>query len=325
MAVAAGGDPAQRRAGRRRVEQVDLAGDVRAGGDQQEAGAARLGDRDEEGRVVLLVEDGIAGRVVAQPVGADTVGPQILVELDIEQRPPVLGPLDRAGGVDDQVGQLVAAVQIAQMQPVALGAVLVGGVGEQPAVGADVQGAQVEVGLALGQLDLVQEDDRLSGIERPAVPGPVLGAREELPVILEAALAHRHRAVVGLDPRLELGVQMLDLRPQRRHEALEPGVLGLEIGADLGVRDLRVGGIAQPGIVVGPAQAEALVADRASRCPRRCLLRHEVACSVPARVPPQDGGAAAGGKPVAAGPCGVSPPALGIPLGAATIPISWAY
>ena len=274
VAVATRGDHLQGPGRCRGIQETDLAGDVGTGGDHQKAAAARLADPDEEGRIVLLVDHGVAAGILAQAVGAHPVGAQAVVELDIEQGPAVLRPLDGTRGVDDEVGELVAVVEVAQVQAVAFRAVLVGGVGEQAAVGAHVQRTQVEVGLARGQGRLVEQDRGLGGVERAAVPGAVLRTREVLPVILEPALAHRYGAVVGLDARLQLGMQPLDPRPQRRHELLEPGVLGLEIAPDRGIGDLGVGRVAQPAIVVVPAQAETLVPGRQGRCPRWCLQRH---------------------------------------------------
>src|SRR3954469_12918523 len=105
---------------------MDLTGYVRASGDQQETATAGLGDRDEKGGVGLLVQDGVAGRVVPQAMRPYAERPQAVVELDVEQRPAVLRPLDRARGIADEVRQLVAGFQVAQVKAVALRTVLVG-------------------------------------------------------------------------------------------------------------------------------------------------------------------------------------------------------
>jgi hypothetical protein len=103
VALAAGGH--QPRLGQRLggVEQAQLGGDVGARADHHEPAAERLRQRDEVGRVLLLVDDRVVSRVLAQPVRADPERPQVVVQLDVEDRAPVLRPLGPARHVRHQV------------------------------------------------------------------------------------------------------------------------------------------------------------------------------------------------------------------------------
>ena len=249
--------------------------------------AQRLRDRDEEGGVRLLVEHGIVRRVAAQGVQPDAERAQAVVQLDVEERAAVLGPLDGARGVGDEVGALLAALQVADVDAEALRAVLVRGVGEEAAVEGRLEGGQPEIVLAARQLVLVEDDDRLRLVERAAHPGAVLGAGGEAPLVLEPALARRDRLVVLLDPALQLGVQALHEAAVRRHEGLVIGVLGLDVGPDLGLLDVGIGRVAQPGVLVGPDDAEPLAALRRTPGERRLRQAHaSPSLQVAARGPP---------------------------------------
>ena len=243
-----------------RIQQAQFVGDVGAGGDDEVAPAAGLADRDEEGGVALLVEHGIAAGVGAQTVSANPIRAQLVVELDPQERALALDPGDRAGGVGDEIGEELAAAEVLHVDAKALRAVLVGRPGEERCVRADLQRPQPEIALGRRFDVLVQDDFGLGRSVAAAQPGTVLRTGRKAPMVLEGAIAHRHGGIVLLDPRLELGMQLLDQPAVGCEEGIDVGVLLLEIGADVGVGDLGVVRVTQPGVIVVPQDAEALAA-----------------------------------------------------------------
>ncbi|GBD41717.1 hypothetical protein HRbin39_01101 [bacterium HR39] len=263
------------------VEQPHLAGDVGAGPDHHEAAASRLADADEEGGIGFLVEHAWAfGRVDAgrqHPVRAKT-----RIELHHKQGAPVLGPHHAAAGIGKLEGQVLAAGEIAHPHRVALRPVGVGGIGEQPPVGAGAQRAQVEVVLPLGEAVLVEDRHERPAAQRPAFPHPVLGTRGIAPAVFEGALAYRDRLVLLLDAAPELGEEPFLEVAQMGGRGLPVGVLRLDAGQHVRIPYLRPGGIAHPGEGVLEAHAEVL--DHVRHAPRRRRLRRPAHGSLPCRV-----------------------------------------
>ena len=129
-------------------------------------------------------------------------------------------------------------------------------------VGAVAGGSNLEEGLALGQVVLVQQHLLGPTFASGARMYGVLGAQGIAAVVGIGAVRRGDGAVVLLDAPLHLGEQdgLKVLRPGQ-HRARE-GVLGVQMLADIGAQHL---GIAQhllpivvlhPGVVVGPRTAE---------------------------------------------------------------------
>ena len=239
-----------------RLEHAQLAGHVVARGDHDEAPRVGLADADEEGAVGLLVDRAVVARGRAQDMGLDPEGAQVLVELDVEQGLAVGRPDHRAAGVGERVVEHPAAVDLLDGDGEALGAVGIGAVGQQGLVRADVEIAQGEVVVALGQRRLV-EDQLLAVLpaDRGAEPLAVLRALLEAPPVEVGAVLGRDRGIVFLEAPLELVEDPAGQRLARRHDRLEVGVLGLQVVEHRGVRHLGIASVAQPGVVVDQRRA----------------------------------------------------------------------
>src|SRR3546814_16970126 len=109
---------------------------------------------------------GVAGGVVAQAVAEDLRGTMLLVEGDIEQRAAVVGPDETSLRLLDAVGQQRPACEVLHIDAIALGAVAVGGVGQQPVVGTVLAGGDPQVDLAPGLPVAVEQPSH----PRPARP-----------------------------------------------------------------------------------------------------------------------------------------------------------
>ena len=132
--------------------------------------------------------------------------------------------------------------------------------------------AHTQIVEALGQSRFVQ--DRPGRTVRPLFPrdtevGPVLRPRREAPGVEPRPVLHRHAAVVVLQPALEFPEQLLLKPGQRRHDRFPVGILGFKMIENCRIADIGIAGIAQPGVVVGPAVAVMLRDDRPAGGNRR--------------------------------------------------------
>jgi hypothetical protein len=160
-----------------------------------------------------------------------------LIGLHVEDVLIVCGPCTATPrGVEEDVVEVGAAVQVADAHRVALAAVDVAGPGEQVVVGADLEHAQGEVVVALGLGVLVEQDLLRCGLARAtpavdAVAEPLLGARRVPPAVLADGGGE-----IGL---LDTGLDLLEHRLHQRGTRCEPRigvrVLGLQVGNGVGI------------------------------------------------------------------------------------------
>ena len=232
-------------------DQPDLAGFMVRRTDDQPLFVGGERGPDAEAFVVLVVQLDIAVQRLAQPVQPRIVGAPLFVGEAVDQ-PPVTSDPDQPGQrTGNLVGQHFASGKVLDPRSEAFGAVVIDRPGQHGPVLRDRQRAEPEVFLALGQRDLVEDQ-----LIRPACHGPpppllVFRALLEFDPVEVVAILLRHRFVRFLDPRAHLGEQAVDQRLLRRHPRLEPGVFRLEVGKDLRILDLRIKGVAQPGVVIG--------------------------------------------------------------------------
>ncbi len=132
-------------------------------------------------------------------------------------------------------------------------------------VGGVVEAGEAEIGLARRLLVAVEQHLPVAALARLAEVARLLAAGDERGAVGIGAVLHGNGAVVFLDAPLHLGKQRLLQRLRVGHGRLLVGVLGLQMGADLRVKN---GGIAehrlpvivaQPGIVVRSGDAVARV------------------------------------------------------------------
>ena len=146
------------------LEEAVLVGDVGAGLDHEVLSVAGLADADVEALVRLMEDHGIVGGLCADGVAEEViVALRGLVFGGVEERLRVGGPDDGADA-EGGVGQVLHGAEVANVEGVLAIAGLVGGVGEEVAIGRDGEGAEGHEGFALGEL--VDVEDDLLGLRR---------------------------------------------------------------------------------------------------------------------------------------------------------------
>ncbi|PAV70337.1 hypothetical protein WR25_09833 [Diploscapter pachys] len=231
-------------------QQPHFAGDVIAGADDDPLAIARLGDGDAIAFVILVEQLDVVFDGRAEPVEARIVGAPLVVGDAVEEARIVGGPDDLGQHAGDDLGQMLAGGKVLHAHLEPLGAAVVDRIGEQPPVVADRKGAEAEIFLALGEGRLVEQQFVRPARDGLAPPFAILAAGLERGPVEPVAILLRDRGFVLLDARLHLFVQRVDQRLVRRHDGFEIGVLGFEIGEDVGVGDLGILRVLQPGIGV---------------------------------------------------------------------------
>ena len=245
VVLLARGDQAQ---GRRRLVGREPAPFARGEGgnaDEENRLAARAPGEHPEHLVLLLIEEDVGRRVGAEGVPVEPVRALGRVGDRVEER-LVVGRPGHRGRSRDLLREELAGRQVLDVQRVVAEARVVGRVGEQVPVVADVarrdrhellafrKGVDVEVDLLLPL-----EAALLAAVDRILLA--LLSAR----VVEPSAVPVGHREIGFLDPPEHLVVERL-LEPLRRlHECAGVRVLGLEERADL-----RVVLLSHPEVVV---------------------------------------------------------------------------
>ena len=217
--------------------------------DEHEGLVAGRAGAEGEAAVLLLVDERVLIRVAAQAVAPELVRAQGVIEPDVEDLLAVSGPGQPVADLGHHLGRHGGrglGVEGLEAQLVALVAGAVGRVGQPEMVAADGGAPHGEVLRAGGQGVLVQQDLLLvAGLARrgqlvgaaggpAAVDGvvlPLLGPR----VVPPRSPAGRDGHVRLLDPRLHLLEELVLQRTERGQDLVGVGVLGLQVGQDLGV------------------------------------------------------------------------------------------
>ncbi len=251
----------------------DLAGVLVAGGDEDRAAGQAGLDAEKEAGIGLGVHERVAaiGEGAAEHLGR----PAVIVAEDPEDEARAGGKGEIAAAGFDRRGGLGAGFDLADMDAVDFRPLGVFRPREQAVVFAVRDRRGGEEGMALRARRQVEQ--HLFGAAGAGRAGDdrMLGARIEAAVIGVGAVRRGHGRVVVLDPALHFGEQRrLEVLGAGEH-GVGIGVLGNEMGADLGIEGGGVAqhrlpvGIAQPGIVIGPHPAELFDADRLARGGRR--------------------------------------------------------
>ena len=226
----------------------------------------RAAERHAEFLVRLAVDGAVRRLRIAEPVVPDGLRPPVLVGVGVEEALGVRRPDQAVAPVLDQVGKLRAGFEIAHLQNEAFGAVGVDRIGEQAAVRADGVAAEPEIFVAFRERRFVEDDGIGAAARRPPVPLAIFRAGIEGVPIDECAVLLRHAGVVVLHPAFHLGEQRVDEPSMRLHRRFEIGVLRVEIAEHVRVVDLRIGGIAKPGVRV--FDGDAMMRDAVRHAPR---------------------------------------------------------
>jgi hypothetical protein len=236
--------PGCRRLGR--AQPADLARGEAPGAGEDQRPAARAPDAEPEERVRLLVEHHVVGHRRAPAVAPQPIRPLGVVLQHVEQGRRVRRPGD-AADVLDALGRERSRHEVLDVERVVTETGEVERVGQPAPVVTHREGAQGQELVALGQRVQV-ERDLLGGIGRPlATVDRVLLAGLRPRVVEPAQVRIGHALVVLLDARQHLAVERGLERLGRLHHLVGVGVLGLEVGGDLG-RVL----VAQPVVLVLP-------------------------------------------------------------------------
>ena len=224
----------------RQIEQPALGCFVIVHRNRGEAPGLQFAERDEEPAVLFLVDEGVVRCGCTETVPIDARGPVIGIEPHVIEDGRVRAPHDRALGVGNFVGQVVAGGEIAHAQRIDLRALVVGRPCEQRVVGRVRASAELEIGLAGREGVAVEQLLLVASVARLAAQDRMLAALPIAHVIGERPVRARHRGVVLLDAPLHLGEQRLLQRLGVRQRSLDVLVLGFEVTADLRIEQRRI-------------------------------------------------------------------------------------
>ena len=181
------------------------------------------------GLVALVVHLHIVGGIGAQHVAEHLVGAQGVV-LDGVEHGAVVRPGAATRGPGNSVGQLLPRAQVQEAQLVDTAAHGVHAVAHQSVAGAHFKVGQIEVGMALGKLVLVQEVD-LRGtfpVLAAHVHGVLLAFLEAV-VVPVPVLAVGHAHIGLLDPSAHLGIEAVAQVLHRGQHGLGISILRVQV------------------------------------------------------------------------------------------------
>ena len=221
--------------------------ELRRGLDEDEATAAGAFDPDEEALVVLAVHEHVVGGRGAERMAPDLERAHRVVGACVEARARVVGPREAVGHVVDRVGEVLSGRDVAEAERVPLAAGHVDRVREGRMVRRDLEAAEREVVVAIGEPVLVENDVRQLRALAPesAAVDRVLRTLQGPGRVLPPALGDGCGLVGLLHARLDLVEDAVPERQQGREHRVGVGILGFEVGDDL-----RVVTVAEPVPVV---------------------------------------------------------------------------
>ena len=199
-------------------------------------------DRDEPGRVGLVVDRSVFVVFGPEPVQPDAAGAMVVVDPDIEERGTVRGPDHAAVRPCHMIGRIVPGRYVADLDGVEFRAFVVGRPGEEIVSTGGFAIAEFEELMALGQRIAVEQDGLGSAAPRDAAEQLVLTVFPEARVVFERTIGYGDIGVLVFHAAAHLLHKPLLKRRRRGHDGFRIGVLALEQIADL-ARQRR--GIAQ--------------------------------------------------------------------------------
>ncbi len=211
----------------------DLRGREARGAGEEVGEAPRALHAQVEERVLLLVHEVVGDR--AQPVAVEAIRALGGILGDVEERLAVGGPGHRHDLLDP-IGRKIARPQILDVERVLAEAGDVGRVGQTMAVVAHGDGPEPEIRMPLRE-EVQVERHLLRRLQAPRLPAEdgILLARLRPRIVEVPAPAVRDGLVVLLDASEHLGVERVLQRLGRLQDRVGVGVLGPEMGQDLGV------------------------------------------------------------------------------------------
>ena len=171
--------------------QPHFAGHIVAGGDDDPVFLRSQPDADAKADIILLVEQLRLFRIIAEAVIIGIVGAPIFVGEAIDKALAVLGPDDARKRAGDDVLQLLAGFEVADVEVETFRTIIVIGISEQLAIGADLGSAKPEIILALGELVFIEDQLVRTALYRLAVMLAILRALVKFRPIDEIAILLR--------------------------------------------------------------------------------------------------------------------------------------
>lgn len=227
-------------------DEADLAGNLVACADDDPVFLSTDVGIATEADVGLLVEEFGLLDGIAEAVVVDVVRAPVLIGIAKDEARAVGGPNEAGKRAGDDIGQLFARGEIAEMHLEVLGAIIVIRIGHELPIRTDDEVAELEVVLALGEFVLIQDELLITSGSGLPVVAAILRAFGEGGPVDPVAILLRHAAVVFLDAAFHLLEERFHQRLLILHVRLEVAILRFEVGQHVLVFDLRVTGIAQP-------------------------------------------------------------------------------
>ena len=227
------------------VEQVDFRRLVVARRDGEISAGLGAADIHEEARIGFLVDDRVLRLIRAEAVAHDAGRTVVLVEGNVEEGGAGGVPHRVARGRFDPLRAVLAGVEVAHADGVEFRTLGVDAPGQKAVVVGMGRAGDLEEGEALALLIAVEQDlladlavlgllgDAVNGA-RPAADQRMLATLAMAGVVSERPIGLGHRGVVLADASAHLGDQGLAQGGGAAQRRLGIGVLGVEIGADVG-------------------------------------------------------------------------------------------
>ena len=256
--------------------------------DNGRAAETRGLNANEPGRIGFREDLDVVGLRAPEAMQHDPARAMALILLDVEKRLRIARPYDVSGRPDDAVHKVRLALKVADGDRQHLGAELVGGPGEFRMVGRMTGGGEMKKRLSLRARVAVDQHRLCAAFARLAAIDAALTAGTKARVIGPRPVDLRRLAVILLEARAHLALELFLQAERRRQNRVGVGVLGLEQRADVGRQPAQ--GRAAPRASCRPASSRSHPprkghVRRASPAGLRLAAARETRLASPVRAP----------------------------------------
>ena len=222
------------------VEEMDFGCLVIARDDLHESAGLRLAEMDEEARVAFLVDEFVLLGRRPEPVAAHAHRTVILIELHVVETGCVGDPHHLPGRVRDDIVELGSRLEVPDPDGEILRSLRVGAPGQQPVIGRMLRSAQIEERKSFALLVAVEQDGFRSALPWLSPDERVLAALAEAGEIGIRPVRLRNGGIVLLDAPAHFLHEAFAQALRSFERGCRIGVLGIEMGADVGRERARV-------------------------------------------------------------------------------------